>query len=118
VLEAAERGVLKGSYQPVGEAVTVEKDLALAIETALGGSANDLIVDHDSDAKAAIGFLKEHRLGRATFQPIPLMRPFEPSFELRKVLGEKGVLGRASELVQCEYRVKPVIDSLLGRVLI
>lgn len=118
VLEAAERGVLQGKYQPVGESVNVEKDLALAIETALGGSANDLIVDHDSDAKAAINFLKEHRLGRATFQPISLMRPFEPSFELRKVLGEKGVLGRASELVQCEYRVKPVIDSLLGRVLI
>lgn len=118
VLEAAERGVLAGKYQPVGEAITADKDLALAIETALGGSANDLIVDHDSDAKAAISFLKEHRLGRATFQPISLMRPFEPSFELRKVLGEKGILGRASELIQCEYRVKPVIDSLLGRVLI
>jgi chromosome segregation protein len=118
VLEASERNILGGSYQPVGEAITADKDLALAIETALGGSANDLIVDHDSDAKAAINFLKEHRLGRATFQPIPLMRPVEPSFELRKVLGEKGVLGRASELVQCEYRVKPVIDSLLGRVLI
>ncbi|HJP84313.1 MAG TPA: chromosome segregation protein SMC, partial [Fimbriimonadaceae bacterium] len=118
VLEAAERKILAGSYMPVGEAVQVDKDLALAIETALGGSVNDLIVDHDSDAKAAIGFLKEHRLGRATFQPINLMRPFEPSFDLRKVLGEKGVLGRASELVHCEYRVKPVIDSLLGRVLI
>ncbi len=118
VLEAAERGLLSGRYEPVGEAVSVDKDLALAIETALGGSANDLIVDHDSDAKAAINFLKQHRLGRATFQPISLMRPFEPSFELRRVLGENGVLGRASELIQCEYRVKPVIDSLLGRVLI
>ena len=118
VLEAAERGVLSATYTPVGEAVKVDKDLALAIETALGGSANDLIVDQASDAKAAISFLKQHRLGRATFQPIPLMRPFEPSFELRKVLGERGVVGRASELVACEYRVKPVIDSLLGRVLI
>ncbi len=118
VLEAAERNVLKGSFMPVGEAIQVERDLALAIETALGGSASDLIVDSDIDAKSAIGFLKEHRLGRATFQPISLMRPFEPSFELRKVLGEKGILGRASELVKCEYRVKPVIDSLLGRILI
>jgi chromosome segregation protein len=118
VMEAADRGILKGSYLPVGEALTADKDLALAIETALGGSANDLIVDHDSEAKAAIGFLKEHRQGRATFQPISLMRPVEPSFELRKILGEKGVLGRASELVSCDHRVRPVIDSLLGRVLV
>jgi len=118
VMEASERKVLQGNYIPVGEALSVEKELALAIETALGGNASDLIVDHDGDAKAAISFLKEHRLGRATFQPINLMRAVEPSFELRKVLGEKGVLGRASELVQCDYRVKPVIDSLLGRVLV
>ncbi|MCC7229951.1 MAG: chromosome segregation protein SMC, partial [Fimbriimonadaceae bacterium] len=118
VLEAAERHLLQGTYVPVGEAVEVDKDFALAIETALGGSANDLIVDHDSDAKAAIRYLKEHRLGRATFQPIPLMRPFESSFELRKLLGEKGVVGQANQLVECEHRVRPVIDSLLGRVLI
>ena len=118
VLEAVDRELLPGKYLPVGEAITVDKELALAIETALGGSSNDLIVDDDADAKAAISFLKEHRLGRATFQPISLMRSVEPSTELRRVLGERGVLGRASELVKCEYRVKAVIDSLLGRVLI
>ena len=118
VLEAADRKLLTANYMPVGEAITADRDIALAIETALGGSANDLIVDHDSDAKSAINFLKEHRLGRATFQPINLMRQVEPSFELRKVLGEKGVLGRASELVRYDHEYRPVIESLLGRVLI
>lgn len=118
VLEARERGLLQGSYTPVAEAIDVDKDLALAIETALGGSSNDLIVPHESDAKEAIAWLKQNRLGRATFQPIPLMRPFEPSFELRKLLNEKGIVGRASELVDCDPHHRPVIDSLLGRVLI
>lgn len=118
VMEAQERGLLQGPYVPVGEAVSVDKDTALAIETALGGSMNDLIVDRDADAKTAIAYLKQHRLGRATFQPIPLMRPVEPSYELRRLLGERGMVGRASELVDCEPRFRPVIDSLLGRVLI
>jgi chromosome segregation protein len=118
VMEAKQRNVLSGHYQPVGEAIDVPQELALAIETALGGSVNDLIVDRESDAKAAIAWLKEHRLGRATFQPIPLMRPSEPNMDLRKVLGEKGVLGRASELVDCDPQNRPVIDSLLGRVVI
>ncbi len=118
VLEAAERNLLSGNYTPVGEAVEAEAEVALAIETALGGSSNDLIVDHERDAKEAIEWLKQNRAGRATFQPIPLMRPSEPSYELRRLLGERGIMGRASELVRCESRFRPVIDSLLGRVLI
>lgn len=118
VLEAAERGILSARYVAVGEAIEADRDLALAIETALGGSANDLIVEHESDAKSAIAWLKEHRAGRCTFQPIPLMRPSEPSFELRRLLGERGIVGRASELVSCAPAHRPVIDSLLGRIVI
>ncbi len=118
VMEAAKSGILQAEYTPVSQAIECEPDVALAIETALGGSANDLIVDQDRDAKAAIEFLKSNRAGRATFQPIPLMRPSEPSSELRRLTSERGVLGRASELVTCPSRCRPVIDSLLGRVLI
>lgn len=118
VLDAADRGILQGNYQAVGDAVEVDVDYALAIETALGASANDLIVDHESDAKRAISWLKDQRAGRCTFQPIPLMRPQETTSDLRRVLMERGVVGLASELVSCENRVRPVIDSLLGRVVI
>lgn len=118
VLEAAERGLLKAEYVPVGSAIEVDKDLALAIETALGGSINDLIVDDQQDAKTAIEWLKQHRAGRATFQPIPLMRPSETHSEMRRLLGEKGIIGKASELVDCRGKHRPVLDSLLGRVLI
>jgi chromosome segregation protein len=116
VLEAVDRGDLHGNYVPVGEAIEVEKEMAVAIETALGGAANDLIVDDEHAAKAAIEHLKRHRLGRATFQPIPLMRPQEP--EMKRLLNERGVIGRASELVTCRSSHRPVIDSLLGRILV
>jgi chromosome segregation protein len=118
VMEAAARGLLGARYTPVGEAVEAEPDVALAIETALGGSINDLICDDPQDAKEAIGWLKADRAGRATFQPIPLMRASERSYELRKLKGERGVVGVASDLVECASRVRPVIESLLGRVVI
>ena len=118
VLEAAERGLLPGTYLAVGSAIETDKDYSLAIETALGASANDLIVENESEAKRAIAWLKENRAGRCTFQPISLMRTSEVSNELRKVLNEKGVIGRASELVDCDSKVRPVIDSLLGRIVI
>jgi chromosome segregation protein len=118
VLEAAERGLLPGTYLAVGSAIETDKDYSLAIETALGASANDLIVGNESEAKRAIAWLKENRAGRCTFQPISLMRTSEVSNELRKVLNEKGVIGRASELVDCDSKVRPVIDSLLGRIVI
>lgn len=118
VLLAAREGLLRADYVPVGEAVEVDTELATAIETALGASAHDLIVDDERDAKQAIEFLKERRLGRATFQPIPLMRPIYPSEELKRLCRERGVRGRASELVRCDDRFRPVVDSLLGRVLV
>ncbi len=118
VLEAAERGLLTAPYVAVGEALEADRDLALAVETALGGSANDLIVEREADAKTAIAWLKERRAGRCTFQPIPLMRPSEATYELRRLLNEPGVVGRASELVTCDPRHRPVVDSLLGRVVI
>lgn len=118
VMEAADRGELAATYTPVGQAIRAKKELALAIETALGASANDLIVNHDSDAKAAIEWLKSRRAGRATFQPIPLMWPSELGGDARRLLYERNVVGRACELVDCAAHHRPVIDSILGRVIV
>lgn len=118
VVDLAAKGRLKAQYLPVAEALGVEPELALAIEIALGASAHDLIVEREEDAKRAIELLKAERLGRATFQPIPLMRPRSPAPELKRILREQGVLGIASELVDCRPEHRPVIDSLLGRIVI
>lgn len=118
VLEANERGILPGNYLPVSRAVTADQKLALAIETALGAAQHDLIVESEREAKSAIAWLKEHRAGRATFQPIPLMRPVRVTDDLIRASREKGILGRASELVSFDRVHQPVVESLLGRILI
>jgi chromosome segregation protein len=118
VMEAAKVGILRGSYVPVAVAVQVKKEFAVAIETALGAAANDLIVESDEAAKDAIRWLKENRSGRATFQPIPLMRPNRPSQDLDRVSRDGECVGLASELVTCEALHRPVIESLLGRVVV
>lgn len=118
VLAAAAQGMLGGSYTPVAEALTVNPEFALAIDTALGGAANDLIVPDERHAKAAIEVLKANRLGRATFQPLTLVRPSYGSDELHRLKREPGVVGIASDLVQCSREHQPVIESLLGRVLV
>ncbi|MCH7944664.1 MAG: AAA family ATPase, partial [Armatimonadetes bacterium] len=117
VLEAVAKGKLKGKYTPVGESIEVDPEYALAIDAVLGPAANDLIVSKESDAKRAIALLKDGKLGRATFQPIPLMKP--PLLKgLDKLLDEPGVVGLASRLVECDDAYRPVIESLLGSVLV
>ncbi|MCA0360715.1 MAG: chromosome segregation protein SMC [Armatimonadetes bacterium] len=118
VMLAANQGRLEPVYTPVGESIVVDSDLALAFDTALGGAANDLIVPDDRFAKKAIDFLKQNRLGRATFQPLNFMRPNVVTQDLRDLLRKPGVVGLASELVDCDPQNRPVIDSLLGRVVI
>lgn len=117
VLQLAKEGRLRGTYVPVVEAIIAPPALALAIETALGAAANDLIVEDDRTAKAAIQLLKEGRLGRATFQPIAMMKPFHRP-DVERILRMDGIEGLAIDLVQCEASHLPVIQSLLGRVVI
>ncbi len=118
VLDAVESGELKGTYTPVGEAVKVDAEFAVAIDTALGSSTNDLIVKDESLAKTAIEYLKSNRLGRATFQPVNLVNvPVRPA-SVTKLLNEEGVLGFANDLVECDDKNRPVIDSLLALVVI
>jgi chromosome segregation protein len=118
VMDLVGKGLLENAYVPVGEAIEAKREHALAIETALGGAAHDLIVPDESFAKFAIEHLKTDRLGRATFQPISLMRPPTVSPDVRKLLVQPGILGLANDLVECEPLHRPVIDSLLGGVLV
>lgn len=118
VLTLVEHGKLDGDYVPVAQALDVEAQHATAIETALGASGHDLIVPDEGHAKRAIALLKEHRLGRATFQPLTLMRPRASTPDLNRVLGERGVVGLASDLVRCRPDHRPVIESLLGRTIV
>lgn len=116
VMQLVKRQQLPDVFVPVAEAIQVQPDLATALETALGASANDLIVPDESYAKAAIELLKRERLGRATFQPITMMRPSPNDGQAWH--RERGVIGMASDQVECDPQYRPVIQSLLGRVLL
>jgi chromosome segregation protein len=120
VLDLVRHGELPGVYRPVGELLRAKPELALAIDTALGSAANDLVVPDEAAAEQAIALLKGRRLGRATFQPLTLVRGQAPSAELRKFARDKkaGLLGLASEHVECGPELRPVVESLLGRVVV
>lgn len=118
VLGLLKKGELKGTYVPVGDCVSVDADLALAIDTALGAASNDLIVPDEEHAKRAIALLKEQCLGRATFQPVSRMRPEQHGRDSRTWTKEKGFIGFAHDLVDCEPGYRPVIDSLLSNVVV
>lgn len=118
VMSLVKSGELPAIYVPIAEAFSTDSDYALAIETALGGAAHDLIVPHSSDAERAIQLLKTRQLGRATFQPLNRVRGGSSRRELESALQSSHVIGIASELVVCAEEFRPVAESLLGRVLV
>ena len=92
------RSSLRGIHGPVANLMKTEQQYALAIEIALGGGLQNIVVDREEDAKSAINFLKQRDGGRATFLPITAIR----GDELREqgVESEYGFVGIASRLVQ------------------
>src|SRR5690606_21226237 len=86
-----------------------------AIETALGGHLQDIIVRRWSDAEAAIAFLKRSGAGRARFQPLDTIRSYRP-----RTLdnGIPGLIDRAVNLVTFDPEVEPVVAQVLGRTLV
>ncbi|MHB1685153.1 MAG: chromosome segregation protein SMC [Bacilli bacterium] len=119
VIQAQRRGVLKGVHGAVADLLTVPAEYELAIETALGGSVQHIVVERDSDARQAIDMLKKRQLGRATFLPVETIkgRRLAPH-ELQMVKSAHGFVGAAAGLVQCDGRFRAIVDSLLGNVLI
>ena len=101
----------------VSDLIQVEKKYETAIETALGGNIQNIVTEDESTAKKMIGFLKQNRLGRATFLPLTsVSAKGNPKNET--LLDEEGVLGIANRLVKCDKKYDEVATYLLGRVLV
>ncbi len=113
VMKESGRGALRGIYGPVSQLITVKDKYSAAIETALGAAVQNIVVDNETDAKRAMGFLKEHRAGRATFLPITAIKG--------RVLSEQGLddqygfVSIASDLVSYDNKYTEIIRWLLGR---
>lgn len=112
----AKRGGLSGIRGPVAELIHVPDAYAVAIEVALGGAMQHVVVERDQDAKHAIGWLKRRDGGRATFLPMHTIRP--------SVLKESGLqeqpgfVGLAHELIHFDSDYGNIVSNLLGRVVI
>lgn len=113
VMKESGRGALRGIHGPVSQLITVKEKYSAAIETALGAAVQHIVVDNETDAKRAMGFLKEHRAGRATFLPITAIKG--------RVLSEQGLddqygfVSIASDLVSYDSKYSEIIRWLLGR---
>jgi len=101
----------------VADIIRTDKKYETAIETALGGSIQNIITDNENTAKDAISYLKKNRLGRATFLPLQAVSG-RGDFKNTGALEEKGVIGRACDLVNTDARYKGIISYLLGRILV
>ena len=122
VMAAAKSGKLAGEFAVVADVITVPKGCEIAIETALGGSVQDIIADTVDQAKEAIAFLKRNEAGRATFLPLDGMHiPAGARFSIPPGIlpgGKEGAIGIASELIDYDHKYDPAIRSLLARTVV
>ncbi|MFC0328753.1 chromosome segregation protein SMC [Paenibacillus sepulcri] len=121
VLKASRRtsGGLVGVHGAVAELVRVPEKVELAVETALGGALQHVVMEDEKSARTAIAFLKQRQLGRATFLPLDVIRGRNiPDHDKRMIESIEGFVGVAAELVSCEPRYSSIINNLLGNVLL
>lgn len=110
---------LSGIVGAVAELIEVPTKFTVAIETALGGAAQHVVVENEKDGRAGITFLKQQHSGRATFLPLTTIKPRSLSNAVRdRVKNVPGFLGIASDIVGYADSVSNVIQNLLGVTLI
>lgn len=112
VMKAAANRRLRGITGPVSTILSVKPGYEVAIETALGFALQNIVVENETAAKAAMAFLRDERAGRATFLPLDTVKP--GSFNGR--LPEGAVL--ASSLVTYDEKYANIVSSLLGRIVV
>ncbi len=108
---------MPGIIGVVADIIKVDKNYETAIETALGGTIQNIVTDDEATAKNLIQYLKQNKFGRATFLPLTNISISNSSHN-DKVLKEHGVIGIASSLVEAEPKFNALIDYLLGRIIV
>ena len=101
----------------IADIIKVEKQYETAIETALGGTIQNIVTDKEATAKELIGYIKQNKLGRATFLPLNAIHA-RNTLEHEPCINEKGVIGVASNLVRVSFEYEGLAKYLLGRILV
>lgn len=121
VLKSARRGsgAIEGVHGAVAELIRVPQRIEVAVETALGGALQHVVMEDERTARAAIAFLKQRQLGRATFLPLDVIRGrMVPEHDKRTAASVEGFVGVAADLVGCDDRYQAIVNNLLGNVLL
>lgn len=126
VMRAYREGRIRGTrarcgtiFGPVSSLITVDSKYVTAIETALGAAIQNIVVEDEDTARAAIECLKRDSAGRATFFPLTSVRAAgNPTREMLDAARFEGYVGIASELVETEGKFSSVISSMLGRIIV
>ena len=116
VMQESKRGALNHIHGPISQLIRTEDEYTVAIEIALGGAMQQIVVDSEQDGKAAIAFLKRTGGGRATFLPLSAIRG--RSLEEKGLDNCAGFVGVASKLVAFDKIYADVVENLLGRIVI
>lgn len=114
---AKQRG-LTGVKGVLAQLMTVPQAYETAIDMALGAAQQNIVTDTEETAKELINYLRQNRLGRATFLPMSAIRGKTLYGNERNALKLPGCLGVASELVQCAPEYRSIVENLLGRTVI
>ena len=116
VMRAAEKGALRGIRGPVASLMETDSAYTVALEIALGGGLQNIVVGSESDAKSAIALLKQRDGGRATFLPVSTVRG--NALREQGLEQETGFVGIASRLVRYDRQYDGIFQNLLGRTVV
>ena len=101
----------------LGEILTISKEYEIAIETALGAALSNVITENDIIAKNLINYLKQNRIGRATFLPLNNIRGNVLNLD-SKITSIDGFIGIASQIVSYPEKYKIAVNNVLGRTIV
>ncbi len=107
----------KGIHGVVADIIKADKAYEIAIETALGGSIQNIVTEDEGTAKRMIQYLKQNKFGRATFLPLTAIST-NGGLKQNDALKEKGVVGVASDLVKVDAKYDKLAEHLLNRTLV
>lgn len=108
----------QGIYGTIASIITVDKIYETATETALGSTLQNILCHREEDAKRAIEYLKENKMGRVTFLPISTIKPKTLSSREKHILSIEGCISVAKELISYDTKYDSIIGYLLGRVIV
>ncbi len=119
ILRAKEQGKLPtdGVLGVLLDLIESDVRYSQALEAAVGAGLQNLVVRDDQAARACVAYLKQEKLGRATFLPLASLR-WRPNGEIEQALGRPGVIGRCSQVINCAEPVRPAVEFLFANTLL